>query len=118
MPGLRQEQERLKQIRDRQLADRDPTVKKKEFQRQSVQRERQRYRPFTMKGAWGEIPHIWKGMLYGFLLGLVGAFIITGAWISRWAWIASLVLILCLIMIGALIGRAADARDDIRENLR
>jgi Flp pilus assembly protein TadB len=111
-------QERLKRLRDRQLADRDPGVKKREFQRQSVERERRAYRPLTFKEAWADIPHIWKGLFYGLILGLAGMFGVTSLWVSPWAWVVSIVLLLGFIMIGMVIGRAADARDEIRDNLR
>jgi Flp pilus assembly protein TadB len=118
MSNNNQEQERLKRLRDRQLTDRDPGVKKREFQRQSVERERRAYRPLTFKDAWADIPHIWKGMFFGLILGLVGAFVITSLWVSPWAWVVSIVLLLVFIMFGVMIGRAADSRDEIKENLR
>ncbi|KAF0107283.1 MAG: hypothetical protein FD146_1761 [Anaerolineaceae bacterium] len=112
------EQERLKRLRERQIADRDPTVKKREFQRQSVERERRAYRPLTLKEAWADIPHIWKGMFYSLVLGLATTYAITSLWDSIWAWVASAFVLLFFLIIGLAIGRAADSRDDIKENLR
>ena len=118
MPAYDKDQERLKRLRDRQLADRDPGVKKREFQRQSVAREQRAYRPLTLKDAWADIPHIWKDMFYALLLGLVVTFTITSLWISPWAWVASISFLVVFLMIGMAIGRAADARDEIKDNLR
>lgn len=118
MPSFDQEQDRLKRLRDRQLADRDPGVKKREFHRQSLARERRAYRPLTFKDAWMDLPHIWKGMFYGLVLGLIGLFTITSLWISPWAWVASLFLLVVFLVIGMVIGHGADVRDEIKDNLR
>jgi Flp pilus assembly protein TadB len=118
MSSYDQEQERLKRLRDRQIADRDPTVKKRQFHRQSVERERRAYRSLTFKDIWTDIPHIWKGLFYALVFGLVGMFIITSLWISIWAWIVSGVLLFFFLIIGLVVGRAADSRDEIKEHLR
>jgi hypothetical protein len=112
------EQERLKRLRERQIADRDPTVKKREFSRESAARERRAYRPLTLKDAWNDIPHIWKDLFYSLVLGLVVTFAITSLWDSVWAWVASAFVLMFFLVAGLSIGRAADSRDDIKENLR
>jgi len=112
-----QEQERLRRLRQRQLADRDPGVKKREFQRASVERERRAYRPLTLRDAWTTIPHIWRSGLIGLLLGLGAAIALQALWVSPWALPAAAVLLVFSGMMGALIGRALDSRDDIQDNL-
>jgi hypothetical protein len=118
MSNYNQEQERLKRLRDRQIADRDPSVKGREFSRQSVVRERRAYKPLTLKGIWSDIPHIWKGAFYGLLIGLAAMFVLTYLWDSIWVFIGSIVFTLVSILFGFLIGRAADSRDEIKYNLR
>jgi Flp pilus assembly protein TadB len=111
------EQERLKRLRERQIADRDPSVKKREFSRESAARERRAYRPLTLKEIWNDIPHIWKGLFYSLVLGLAAMYAITSLWESAWAWVASAFVLLFFLVIGLAIGRAADSRDEIKENL-
>ena len=118
MSSDNQDQEYIKRLRDHQLADRDPGVKKREFQRQSLLRERRAFRPLTFRDAWADIPHIWKGIFYGLVLGLIETFAITSLWDSFWAWIASIFLLVVFLMIGVTIGRGFDARDEIKDNLR
>jgi hypothetical protein len=118
MSNYDQEQERLKRLRDRQIADRDPSVKGREFSRQSSVRERRAYKPMTAKGVWSDIPHIYKGMFFGLVIGLVLMFILTYLWNSTLVFIGSLVLVVVCIFMGAMIGRAADSRDEIKYNLR
>ncbi len=118
MSNYNDEQERLKRLRDRQIADRDPSVKQHKFSRESAARERRAYKPLTAKGAWSDIPHIWKGAFFGLIVGLVLMFVITSLWSSTLVFIGSLVLVVVCIFIGVMIGRAADSRDEIKYNLR
>jgi len=46
MPGSDPELERLKRLRERQLTDRDPLVKQRQFQRSSAQREKKLKKPY------------------------------------------------------------------------
>ncbi|MBN2387358.1 MAG: hypothetical protein JXB85_10080 [Anaerolineales bacterium] len=113
------EQERLRRLRERQLADRDPLVKEREFQRRSVAKERKAAaRRYTLRDAWSEIPHIIKGPLYGFLLGLGVCLVLPALWQSPWALPCGAGLAALFIGMGALLGRAVDSREDIKDNLR
>ena len=118
MPDYNQEQERLKRLRERQLADRDPLVKKREFQRSSVERERRAYKPETLGGIWAMIPHIWRGGLFGLLLGIAAAIVIPSLWISSWALPVSILVLVFIVFMGVMIGRALDSRAEIEDNLR
>lgn len=118
MSNYNAEQERLKRLRDRQIADRDPSVKQQKFSRESAARERRAYKPLTGKGAWSDIPHIWKGAFFGLVIGLVLMFVITYLWSSTLVFVGSIVLVVVCIFMGAMIGRATDSRDEIKYNLR
>ena len=118
MSNYNQEQERLKRLRDRQIADRDPSIKERKFSRESAERERRAYKPMTAKGVWSDIPHIWKGAFFGLIIGLVLMYIITYLWSSTLAFIGSLVLVVVCIFFGLMIGRAVDSREEIKYNLR
>ena len=56
-PG-NQEQERFKRLHDRQLSDRDPLVKQRNFQRNSAQKERKARKPYSLAKMWSDIPHV------------------------------------------------------------
>ena len=118
MPSRNQEQERLKRLRDRQLSDRDPLVKQRQFQRVSAQRERKIRKPYSLRKMWGDIPHAWKGSFYGILLGMAMLIILPSFWISPWAFPCSAASILVFAVIGVIIGRAFDTRDEIKKLIR
>ena len=110
--------ERLKRIRDRQLAARDPGVKQRRLQRSIATRHKKTARPAGLGTAWKETPHSWKGLLYG---GLVGAAVIIGLpYLLDYPWLetATLAAFPFFLMLGFFIGRAADARDRLKEYMR
>ena len=119
MPGNNQEQERLRRLRERQLADRDPHVKQRQFQRVSSQREKRlKKQSYSLGKMWKDIPHVWKGFFYGLLLGLVVFLIVPTFWQSTWALVISLMALVVFILFGILVGRAIDTRENIKDLMR
>ena len=119
MSGNSQEQERLRHLRERQLADRDPHVKQRQFQHASSQREKRlRKQSYSINKMWKDIPHVWKGFFYGLLLGVVALLVIPVFWQSSWAIAVSLVILVILSLFGVVIGRAIDARENIKDLMR
>ena len=119
MSGNSQEQERLRRLRERQLADRDPHIKQRQFQRISSQREKRiRKQSYSINKMWKDIPYIWKGFFSGLLLGVVALLVIPTLWQSSWAIAVSLVILVVLILFGIVIGRAIDARESIKDLMR
>lgn len=115
---MNQEQERLKLLRERQLADRDPNVKQQQFQRLSAKRERTRDKSYSIGRMWGDIPHVWKGFFYGLLLGTLVLLVFPFIWASHLIIPISLIVIVFLSIFGALVGRAVDARAEIKKLMR
>jgi Flp pilus assembly protein TadB len=113
-----QEDERLRRLRDRQLADRDPLVKQRQFQRDSSAREIRARTPFSLTRAWGDLPHIVKVPFYGLLLGVVVILVLPILWISTWALLAGAAVTVVFMAFGAIVGSAMDLRDDIRNGLK
>jgi len=113
-----EEQKRLMRLRDRQVAARDPLVKNRKFNQQAAERERKRDRRFSLAEAWGILPQIFKGGLYGLLLGLLLLGIVTKAWISPWALPVMLALTLIFVIVGVIIGQALDLRDNIKKQIK
>jgi len=119
MAGNNLEQERLRRLRERQLAERDPHVKQRQFQRVSSQREKRLSKQsYSLGKMWKDIPHIWKGFFYGLLLGLVMILVIPAVWISPWALPVSLVALVVIILFGIVVGRAIDTRENIKDLIR
>jgi hypothetical protein len=118
MSGNDQELERLKRLRDRQLSDRDPLVKQRKFQRESVQRERRYKKSYSLGKMWKDIPHAWKGFFYGLVLGTVVLLIVPMFWISPWAIPCSAASIVVFALFGVMIGRAIDTRENIKDLMR
>ena len=119
MPGNSQEQERLRRLRERQLADRDPHVKQRQFQRSSSQRERRLSKQsYSLGNMWKDIPHVWKGFFYGLMLGLVVFLIVPTFWQSPWALVIFIMALVIFILFGVLVGRAIDTRENIKDLIR
>jgi hypothetical protein len=118
MPSNDQELERLKRLRDRQLADRDPLVKQRQFQRASAQREKKYRQPYSLGKMWKDISHAWKGFFYGLVLGTVVLLIVPMLWISPWAIPCSAGAIVVFAIFGVIVGRAIDARENIKDLMR
>jgi small-conductance mechanosensitive channel len=112
------ESERLKRLRQKQLADRDPLVKQRQFQRNSVIKEKRMRKPFSFKKAWGDIPHSIRMPFYGLLIGVLVIVILPGFWQSPYAIFAGAGFTLLLIIFGFITGNSLDLRDNIRKHIK
>jgi tetrahydromethanopterin S-methyltransferase subunit G len=113
------EQERLKRLRERQLAARDPHKQQKKREQIYVQREKRiASKKTTFREMWQDIPHTIKGPLYGLVAGLVIFILLPIFWSSTWTLTVSLGSTVLLIVIGSLIGRAVQTREDLKELTR
>lgn len=108
------EQERLKRLRERQLADRDPLVKTRKRQQFSAERERKHDRSVSLKQAWLTIPRFWRSVLLAFLLGGLGTAFLPAIWDSNWAIPIAILGALIYLVFAVLIGNALDTRDEIK----
>ena len=112
------EQERLKQLRDKQIAARDPLVKERQFQRNTAVKEKRMKKSFSLVEEWRGIPHVIKAPLYGLLLGAALVFILPKFWVSQWALIAAGGATLFFIIFGLVVGSSLDLRDKIRDHVK
>jgi hypothetical protein len=113
-----QEQERLKRLRDRQLKDRDPLVKQRQFHRESSLKEERARKPFSLSQAWADFPHVVKVPFYGLLLGVLVIVLLPYVWDSEWTLLAGAGATIVFIIFGVITGNALDLRDDIKDNLK
>ncbi|MEW6242314.1 MAG: hypothetical protein AB1564_16045 [Chloroflexota bacterium] len=114
----KQEQERLRRLRDRQLVARDPLVKQRKFQHDSAVKERRMRKPFSLTKAWGELPHIVKSPFYGLVIGIVITAVLPNLWTSPWAFLVGAGLTLVFIIFGVVTGNSLDLRDRIKDNIK
>lgn len=112
------EAERLKRLRQRQLTDRDPLVKQRQFQHNSVIKEKRMRKSFSLKEAWNDIPHIVKSPLYGLLIGLIVTVILPKVWASSYAVITGTGATILFIIFGVIVGNTLDLRDEIRDQIK
>jgi len=113
------EQERLKRLRERQLTDRDPLVKQRDFQRTTAQKERKASKKrYTLGEAWRTIPNIYRSPFIGLVIGLVVMLVLPYLWDSKWAFWVGLGATVFAVMIGLLAGRAQDIRDELRDAIK
>jgi hypothetical protein len=107
------EQERLIRLRQKQLADRDPGVKQKEFNRMATARERKVDRRITAGRMWKTLSHAWRGAFIGLLLGVFVMVILPSLWVSDRALPAALGILFILIVLGIVVGKSFDYRDNL-----
>lgn len=112
------ESERLKRLRQKQLTDRDPLVKQRQFQRSSVVKEKRMRKPFSMKKAWDDIPHSVKLPFYGLIIGVLVMVILPNFWTSRYAFLTGGGATLLFMIFGFIVGNSLDLRDDIKDNIK
>ncbi|MBM3124589.1 MAG: hypothetical protein FJY85_22510 [Deltaproteobacteria bacterium] len=112
------EAERLRQLRDRQIADRDPLVKQHKFQHDSAIKERRMRKPFSLVKAWKDFPHVVKVPLYGLVLGILVLILLPDFWPSPYALLVGGAITVILLLFGVVTGNALDLRDSIRDNLK
>ncbi|MCA2002844.1 MAG: hypothetical protein LDL51_13340 [Chloroflexi bacterium] len=112
------ESERLKRLRQRQLADRDPLVKQRQFQRSSILKERRMRKPFSLKKAWEDLPHVIKLPFYALVFGAFVTLALPVLWNSPYAILAGAAATLALVVFGFITGHSLDLRDDIRNHVK
>jgi hypothetical protein len=112
------ETERLKRLREGQLADRDPLVKQQKFQHNSSVKEKRMRKPFSLSKAWKDLPHIIKSPFYGLLLGLIVIILLPNLWSSPYALLAGAGATLIFMIFGLVMGNSLDLRDNIKNNLK
>jgi len=112
------ESEKLKRLRQKQLTDRDPLVKQRQFQHSSVIKEKRMQKPFSFKKAWSDIPHSIRIPLYGLIAGVLVIVILPNFWKSPYAIFAGVGVTLLLIIFGFITGNSLDLRDDIKKHIK
>ncbi len=107
--------ERIKQLRDRQLAARDPLAHDNRLQHKISQQHRHHRKIVTFNDVLERIP--WKvwGAMVGALAGLVVWVVLTLVWESSWVDLIGIAGAVILAITGVIIGQAFDVRDELRD---
>ena len=113
-----QENERLKRLRERQLADRDPLAKQQQFQQNTSIKEKRLRKPFVLSKAWKDLPHIIRTPFYGLLLGILVILALPYLWPSPYAILAGGGVTVLFLIFGVVMGNSLDLRDDIKNNMK
>ena len=106
---------RLKKLRDQQIEARDPTQKQWRIQKQISTRYNARQK-FHIKELWTEIPHKWRGLFVGLLLGLlIWLFLAIALPSKTWVDAIGFGAVGIFAVIGVIFGTAFDLRDNLRD---
>ncbi len=109
------EQERLKRLRDKQLADRDPHIKQRHYNQSYSVKSKRKTQKLTLKSMWSDLPHIIKSAFIGLVLGVLVLIFLPQFWASPYAVYVSVFCLILFLIVGVLIGNALDLRDNIRD---
>jgi hypothetical protein len=118
MQNSNREQERLKRLRDRQLADRDPLVEQRRIQRYAAQRVREANKPLKFRDMWADVPKVWKGALSGLISGVVALVVVPIFWNSPLALLCVAGGTLVAVIFGVVVGRSMDSRDEMQRLIK
>jgi hypothetical protein len=117
MPAPNDDAERFRRLRDQQLHARDPLKKQRRLDQTIARKHRDSQQAFSLLQMWLEIPHKWRDLCYGALIGLgillLVPFLLEGIWGTC---LGAAAFPLCMVL-GFLIGRYEDSKDEIRNLL-
>lgn len=112
------ELERLRRLRDRQIAARDPQIKQRQVHSKIARKQRSSVQAFSLGRIWSEIPSMWKGAFYGLFVGALGMALLPMLWDSPWSLPCAAGAAVVLAIFGLILGRAADTRDSLKDLMR
>ena len=115
MSNADQERERIKRIREQQLRARDPRKAERRAVRTVTRRRRQRYQRVTFSEMIRDIPHKWRGFIFGAVLGAVLAIVLPILFEGTLVELIGFLSIVVLALVGFAIGQAFDLRDELRD---
>ena len=111
--------DRIKRIREQQIAARDPTKKEKQMQHniaQKYRRVKSQERP--VKDAWDAMSNIWKGMIFGAILGFILMMAIPFIIGGRAGGLLGLACLPIMIVLGMVIGSSMQWRKNMRNQIK
>jgi hypothetical protein len=114
--GQNDDLERIRRIRDRQIALRDPSVEQKRVQREIARKRRSRVEKFSLGKIFGDIPKMITGTLIGMVIGILIFLVLPYLFPdASWVDLAGIGLTVIGAFFGFFFGRAIDARDALSD---
>ena len=108
--GQDDELERLKRLRDQQLAARDPRQRDRKLYARLSQQSKKK--PLTLQSVLADFQSKWTWMFGGGLIGLAAAIFLPLILPYSWVWMIQGTLIFAGIALGRLMGTVLDWRSD------
>lgn len=115
MSHSNRDQDRFRRIRDQQLASRDPLIKQRKLDRSIAEKHRRAQTRFTFGQIWREIPHKWRDMLGGAVLGVIIVIAVPALVPGPWSLCIGLGAFVFVTLLGFLIGRYEDTKEDVED---
>jgi hypothetical protein len=112
------EAERIKRLRDKQIATRDPLIKERNFQRNMSVKEKRMRKPLSFGEDWRNLALVIKVPLFMLLLGIIGTILLVRLWAWEYAVYVGIGVTFGLAIFGAVLGNALDLREDIKKHLK
>ena len=113
-----EEADRLARLRDQQLRARDPLTKQRRLDQSIAIKQRRARKRFSFATFWSEVPHKWRGLMYGGLIGAALFVFLPRLVVGIWGTLGGLFALFFVTSLGFLIGRAADSRDELKELMK
>jgi hypothetical protein len=110
MSRQQDEIERLKRLRERQLADRDPRAKERKLY-QNVS-SRRKSKPLTLKNILADLQAKWLWMFAGGIIGAIAALVTVQLFQAKWAEYVGYAMIAFGVVVGRLLGAVRDWGDE------
>jgi uncharacterized membrane protein len=110
--------ERFRRIRDKQIAARDPMVKVHKVDRSVSQKQRRMRESFSMRRMWVDIPKTWRYMLVGLVVGILVLAVLPLFVPAPWGVLGGVGAVFFLIIMGMSVGRYEDSKDEIKDLMK
>jgi hypothetical protein len=111
--------ERIKRIREQQIASRDPTKKEKQMQHNIAQKYRRvKSQEKPVKDSWDALSNIWKGMIFGAILGFILMMTVPFIVGGRIGGVLGLACLPIMIVLGVIIGSSLQWRKNMRNTMK
>ncbi len=111
------EQERLRRIREQQLAARDPLAKERKVSQKVAARRKTTYKQTTIKDMRKTVAHKWRGLIGGAIFGFFVFAIVAYLFPDAIFQFLGFMGIFIFALLGFVVGSSFDWRDDIKRNL-
>jgi uncharacterized protein YacL len=112
------DQDRFRQIRDRQIQLRDPQKKVNDLQHSISRRRGKSVTKFSIGTMISETPNKFLGLVLGLIIGVVVLIIVPDFVDPPWDNIIGFAAIIFLGFLGFLLGQAMDTRDEIKDLIK